>query len=155
LKHQEHIMKAVAALALAGLLAGCATPPESGNVYSSNETMHEQTVRMGIVESVRNVVIASPESGVGTLTGASLGGLAGSEVGGGKGSIAAGIVGAVAGGLAGQQVEHGSSNRPGFEITVHLENGELRAITQPADEMFRPGERVRLVSNGYTTRVTH
>jgi outer membrane lipoprotein SlyB len=155
LKHQEHIMKAVAALALGGFLAGCATPPESGNVYSSNETMHEQTVRMGIVESVRNVVIASPESGVGTLTGASLGGLAGSEVGGGKGSIAAGIVGAVAGGLAGQQVEHGSSNRPGFEITVHLENGELRAITQPADEMFRPGERVRLVSNGYTTRVTH
>jgi outer membrane lipoprotein SlyB len=76
-------------------------------------------------------------------------------VGGGKGSIATGILGAVGGGLLGQQVEHGGSNRPGFEITVRLENGELRAITQPADEMFRPGERVRLVSNGYTTRVTH
>jgi outer membrane lipoprotein SlyB len=155
LKHEEHIMKAVAALAGASILAGCATPPETGNVYSSYETMHEQTVRMGIVESIRNVVIASPESGVGTLSGAALGGLAGSEVGGGKGSIATGILGAVGGGLLGQQVEHGGSNRPGFEITVRLENGELRAITQPADEMFRPGERVRLVSNGYTTRVTH
>jgi outer membrane lipoprotein SlyB len=148
-------MKAVATLALAGILAACVTPPESGNVYSSYETMHEQSVRMGTVESVRNVVIASPESGVGTLSGAALGGLAGSEVGGGKGAIAAGILGAVGGGLFGQHVEKGASKRPGFEITVHLENGQLLAITQPADEMFRPGERVRLVSNGYATRVTH
>jgi outer membrane lipoprotein SlyB len=148
-------MKSLAALALAGILAGCGTPPESGNVYNSYQTMHEQDVRMGVVESVRNVVIASPETGVGTATGAALGGLAGSEVGGGKGSWAAGIVGAVAGGLAGQQVEQGSGKRPGFEITVHLDSGELRAIVQPADEMFRPGERVRLVSDGVMTRVTH
>ena len=148
-------MKTVAVLAGLSILAGCATPPESGNVYNSYQTMHEQVVRMGVVESVRNVVIASPETGVGTATGAALGGLAGSEVGGGKGAIATGIIGAVAGGLAGQHVERNANNRPGFEITVHLDSGELRAITQPADEMFRPGERVRLLSDGYTTRVTH
>jgi outer membrane lipoprotein SlyB len=153
--HEEVIMKSVVALAAAALLAGCATPPESGSVYNSYQTMNEQVVRMGTVESVRNVVIASPESGVGTMTGAALGGLGGSEVGGGKGSIATGIIGAVAGGLVGQQVERGAGRRAGFEITVKLDNGELRAITQPADEMFRPGERVRLLSNGYNTRVTH
>jgi outer membrane lipoprotein SlyB len=38
---------------------------------------------------------------------------------------------------------------------VRLDNGELRAITQDADEPFRIGERVRLLSNGRTTRVTH
>jgi outer membrane lipoprotein SlyB len=143
------------ALAGAGILAGCATPPESGSVYNSYQTMNEQVVRMGTVESIRNVTIASPESGVGTLSGAALGGLGGSQIGGGKGSIATGIIGAVAGGLVGQQVERNASNRPGFEITVRLDSGELRAITQPADEMFRPGDRVRLLSNGYTTRVTH
>jgi outer membrane lipoprotein SlyB len=148
-------MKTLAVLAGACILAGCATPRESGSVYNSAQAMHEQVVRMGTVESVRNVTIASPESGTGTVTGAALGGLAGSEVGGGKGSIATGIIGAVAGGLAGQHVEHNASNRAGFEITVHLDSGELRAITQPADEMFRPGERVRLLSDGYTTRVTH
>lgn len=55
----------------------------------------------------------------------------------------------------GQNVEQHANNRPGFEITVRLDNGELRAITQAADEMFRPGEHVRLLSNGLTTRVTH
>jgi outer membrane lipoprotein SlyB len=148
-------MKLLSALPLAGILAGCATPPESGNVYNSAQTMREQSVRTGVVESVRNVTIASPETGVGTLSGAALGGLGGSEIGGGKGSIATGIVGAVAGGLVGQKVEQNAGRRPGFEITVHIDGSGLVAITQPADEMFRPGERVRLVSDGYMTRVTH
>ena len=41
------------------------------------------------------------------------------------------------------------------QITVRLDNGELRAIAQEADEEFRPGERVRLVTGGGKTRVTH
>jgi outer membrane lipoprotein SlyB len=55
----------------------------------------------------------------------------------------------------GQPAEAHLNNRPGLEITVRLDNGELRAITQDADEPFRIGERVRLLSNGRTTRVTH
>ena len=65
------------------------------------------------------------------------------------------LVGAVAGGLIGNRVEADANRKPGYEITVKLDNGELRAITQLADEMFRPGERVRLLSNGITTRVSH
>ena len=143
------------AIITAGLLAGCATPPQSGSVYRSYQAQSEQVVRMGVVESVRNVTIVNPESGVGTMGGAALGGLAGSQIGSGNGSAAVGIVGAIAGGLIGNRVEANANNRPGFEITVKLDNGELRAITQSADELFRPGERVRLLSNGYQTRVTH
>ena len=47
------------------------------------------------------------------------------------------------------------AQRRGLEITVRLENGEMRAITQDADEIFRPGDRVRLLSSGGVTRVTH
>jgi outer membrane lipoprotein SlyB len=47
------------------------------------------------------------------------------------------------------------TKKQGLEITVKLDNGELRAITQEADETFRPGERVRLLSGGGVTRVTH
>jgi len=142
-------------LLLAALLAGCATPPPSGSVYRAGQVQNEQVVRMGTVESVRNVIIANPESGVGTMGGAALGGLAGSQAGSGNGSAAMGIVGAIAGGLIGQRVEANANNKPGFEITVRLDSGELRAVTQSADELFRPGERVRLLSNGYNTRVTH
>ena len=148
-------MKAIVSIALAGLLAGCAYPPPSASVYSAYQTQNEQIVRTGTVESVRNVSIVMPQSGTGTLSGAALGGLAGSTAGRGTGQAAATIVGALAGGLLGQHLEASANTRPGLEITVRLDSGELRAITQAADEMFRPGERVRLLSNGYTTRVTH
>jgi len=51
--------------------------------------------------------------------------------------------------------ENKIAQRRGLEITVRLENGEMRAITQDADEIFRPGDRVRLLSSGGVTRVTH
>jgi outer membrane lipoprotein SlyB len=151
----ELIMKAVVALTLAAALGGCAVTPQSSTVYRDYQTQNEQIVRMGQVESVREVEIANPDTGTGTLAGAALGGIGGSGAGGGNGSAAIGILGAVAGGVLGNRLEASLNKRKGFEITVKLDNGELRAITQQADEMFRPGERVRLLSSAYGTRVTH
>ncbi|MDC8758571.1 glycine zipper 2TM domain-containing protein [Janthinobacterium fluminis] len=152
-------MKALMTLALvstmAAGLAGCVVAPNSGSIYTSRQAQNEQTVRIATVESVREVRIDKGNSGTGALTGAALGGLAGSTVGGGNGSVAAGILGAVAGGLAGDNVEANMKRHAGVEITVRLDSGELRAITQDADELFRPGERVRLLSDGRKTRVTH
>ncbi|HAT30670.1 MAG TPA: hypothetical protein DCW29_07385 [Janthinobacterium sp.] len=148
-------MKALVSLALVSLLSACAVAPNSGSVYSAKQAQNEQTVRIATVESIREVRIAKSDSGTGTLAGAALGGLAGSTVGGGNGSVAAGLLGAVAGGLIGQNVEAKNKLRPGLEITVRLAGGDLRAITQDADELFRPGEQVRLLSDGRKTRVTH
>ncbi len=154
-------MKILAKLAIAGtlltsaLVSGCAST-SSGSVYSGAQTRGEQTVRMGVVESVRQVTIEGSKSGVGTLAGGAIGGVAGSNIGGGsRGSAIGTILGAVAGGVAGSAIEQGTSKTQGLEITVKLDSGELRAITQEADEAFRPGERVRLLSGSGVTRVTH
>lgn len=154
-------MKISTGMALAGLIAasafisGCAST-SSGSVYSGGQARQEQTVRMGVVESVRQVTIEGSKSGVGTIAGGAIGGVAGSNIGGGsRGSAVGTILGAVAGGLAGNAIEQGTTKKQGLEITVKLDNGELRAITQDADESFRPGERVRLLSGGGVTRVTH
>jgi outer membrane lipoprotein SlyB len=154
-------MKIFSRLAFAGAVAalafitGCAST-SSGSVYSGGQARQEQTVRMGVVESVRQVTIEGSKSGVGTIAGGAIGGVAGSNIGGGsRGSAVGTILGAVAGGLAGNAIEQGTTKKQGLEITVKLDNGELRAITQDADESFRPGERVRLLSGGGVTRVTH
>ena len=57
--------------------------------------------------------------------------------------------------MAGSHIEELSTRKDGIEITVKLESGELRAITEDADEVFKPGERVRLLSRGGVTRVSH
>lgn len=153
-------MKNLGRMGIAGVIivsafvSGCAST-SSGSVYSSGQARREQTVRMGVVESVRQVSIEGSKSGVGAVAGGVVGAVAGSNVGRGKGSTIGSILGAVAGGVAGNAVEQGVTKKPGLEITVKLDNGQLRAITQDADESFRPGERVRLLSSGGVTRVTH
>ncbi len=138
------------------LLNGCAIQNNSANVYKARETQVEMTVRYATVDSVHEVQIEQGRTGVGASTGAILGGIAaGSNIGGGNGSTAAGVAGAVLGGIIGQQVENNGQLKKGLEITVRLENGELRAVIQDADEAFKVGEKVRLVSHGSKTRVTH
>lgn len=138
----------------ATLVAGCA-PSQSGGAYSREQVRREQTVRMGVVESVREVQIEGTKSPVGAGAGAVAGGVAGSTIGHGRGSTIGAVVGAVAGGVAGAAIEEGVTRRKGLEITVKLDGGGLTSIVQEADEAFRPGERVRILSGGGATRVTH
>lgn len=143
----------VLVLAAAATLAGCATS-KSGDVYSRDEALREQTVRLATVESVRPVTIQGTRSGIGAASGAVVGGVAGSGVGHGKGSTIAGVLGAVGGGVAGQAIEEGTTRKNGVEITVRLDNGELRAIVQEETDKFVAGQRVRLLTAGGVTRVS-
>jgi outer membrane lipoprotein SlyB len=143
-----------AAACAAAILAACA-PSQSGSAYSRDQVRQEQTVRMGIVESVRQVQIEGTRSGIGPAAGAVAGGIAGSSVGHGRGSAAAAVLGSVAGGVAGQAVEQGATRRSGLEITVKLDNGDMVAITQEVDNTaFYPGDHVRILSNGGVSCVT-
>ncbi|MDX9952024.1 MAG: glycine zipper 2TM domain-containing protein [Methylophilaceae bacterium] len=148
------ISRLLVLLSLSLFLAACASS-QSGSVYSRDEARKAQTVRMGVVESVRTVRIEGTKSPVGTVAGGAVGGIAGSSIGHGRGSAAAAVVGAVVGGLAGAAAEEGLTRKDGLEITVKLDNGTLVAVVQEADEQFQPGERVRLIESGGTTRVSH
>jgi outer membrane lipoprotein SlyB len=141
------------ALASVLVLSACA-PGQGANTYSRNQARTEQSVRMGTVEGVRTVRLEGTRTPIGTLAGGVVGGVAGSTVGGGRGSTIAAVVGAVAGGLAGSAIEEGVTRKDGLEITVRLDNGNMIAITQEADEQFKPGERVRILSGGGVSRVT-
>ena len=141
-------------LSLAALLNACASS-NAGDVYSRDEARKVQTVKMGVVESVRAVKLEGTKTPIGAGAGAVVGGVAGSTVGHGAGSTIAAIVGAVAGGLAGSAAEEGITRKDGLEITVKLENGTMLAVVQEADVQFSPGDKVRLLDSGGVTRVSH
>ena len=143
----------LAALGALTIVAGCASS-NRGDVYSRGETRREQTVRLATVESVRPVMIEGTKTPIGTVAGGAIGGIAGSSVGHGRGSSIAGVLGAVGGGIAGSAIEEGATRKPGVEITVRLENGELRAIVQEEGEKFVAGQKVRLLTSGGVTRVS-
>lgn len=135
-------------------LAACASS-NSGSVYSRDDARKVQTIKTGVVESVRSVKLEGTKSPIGTVAGGAIGGIAGSSVGGGRGSAIAAVIGAVAGGLAGSAIEEGVTRKDALEITVKLDGGSMIAIVQEADEQFKPGDKVRIVENADTSRVTH
>jgi outer membrane lipoprotein SlyB len=139
--------------AAAVVVSACAPMPP--NTYPAYQAYYPQSVEMGVVETTRGVRMQGPDSGLGTFAGAALGGLAGSGIGSGGGQAAAIIGGAILGGLAGNAVERDANKFNGVEVTVRLDNGRMLAVVQPdAGELFRPGDRVRVLSDGRATRVT-
>jgi outer membrane lipoprotein SlyB len=149
-----HFIKLIMISILSLTFIGCASS-NSGSVYKRDDARKVQTVKTGVVESVRQVKLEGTKSPVGTVAGGAVGGIAGSTVGGGRGSAIAAVIGAVAGGLAGSAVEEVATRKDGVEITIKLDGGPLIAIVQEADEVFQPGDRVRIIENSSTSRVSH
>ncbi|MBR0566695.1 glycine zipper 2TM domain-containing protein [Azoarcus sp. L1K30] len=148
-------LRAMCGAMIVGLaLTGCASGL-GGGTYSRGEARRTMVVQFGTVESARAVQLEGTKSPVGTVAGAAVGGIAGSTVGGGRGSSIGAVLGAVAGGLAGSAIEEGVTRTPGVEVTVKLDNGQYLAVVQEDQgEGFQPGQRVRILRDGGTTRVT-
>ncbi|TAN78792.1 MAG: glycine zipper 2TM domain-containing protein [Gallionella sp.] len=144
----------VALLFAAAALAGCASSM-SGAGYTRGQARQVEDVRMATVESVREVQIEGTKTAIGTAAGTVVGGIAGSNVGAGKGSSVGTVLGAVAGGVVGSAIEEGATRQAGIEITVRFDDGRLIAVAQAADEKFQPGERVRVLTGGGVTRISH
>ena len=151
---KQHILAITFLCSGAVLLSGCVAG-QGGGDYARGEARQEQSVRTGVVESVREVRLEGTRSGIGTVAGGVAGGIGGAQIAHGWLGALGALAGAVGGGLLGQAAEEGVTGRKGLEITVRLDNGSLVAITQAADEEFRPGERVRILSGGGVSRVTH
>ena len=136
-------------------LTGCQSSL-TGDTYSRDEARTVQTVRLGTIESLRPVKIEGSKTPIGAGAGAVVGGVAGSTVGGGRGSLVAAVIGAVAGGLIGAATEEGFTRTQGVEITVREDDGGMRAYVQEVqpNEVFRVGERVRILSVNGTSRVS-
>lgn len=141
--------------AMALTLGGC-TSSLTGDSYSRDEARQVQTVRLGTIESLRPVKIEGSKTPIGAGAGAIVGGLGGSAIGGGRGSIVTAVIGAVAGGLLGSMTEEGLTRTQGVEITVREDDGSMRAYVQQVqeNEIFRIGDRVRVMTVNGTSRVT-
>lgn len=150
----NRVLQLAASLTAVALLAGCASD-QSGDVYSRDEARQVQTVRTGTITALRPVTIEGTKSPVGAGAGAVVGGIGGSAIGGGRGSFVTAIIGAVAGGLLGAATEEGFTKANGVEITVKDDDGGSRAYVQAVNkgEIFRVGERVRILTVNGTSRV--
>jgi outer membrane lipoprotein SlyB len=148
------LIKSLLVILVVSVITACASS-NSGSVYSRDEAKRTQTVKTGVVESVRQVKLEGTKTPIGTVAGGAIGGIAGSSVGSGRTSSVVAVIGAVAGAIAGSAVEEVATRKDALELTIKLDGGGLVAIVQEADEEFKAGDKVRIIENGSSSRVSH
>lgn len=146
----------IVSLCAAGLMLGGCVSGLQGTTYSRNEARQVQEVARGTIASVTPVVIEGRQSGVGQLPGAIVGGVAGSQIGDGAGQRIFTVLGAVGGAILGSQIEEQATRAQGLELTIDMDSGRTLSIVQEVDylDQFRPGQRVRVLTQGRLARVT-
>jgi len=106
----------------------------------------------GVVESIRVVEVREPASGVGAVAGGVLGGVVGNQIGHGGVRTLLTIGGAAGGAYAGNEIERNSKRHSVWRVSVRLEDGTLRALSQKAQPAFAIGDRVRIVDGSWIER---
>lgn len=106
---------------------------------------HPRCAECGVIESTRSVEKKGEGSGVGVVGGAVLGGLLGNQVGAGRGNTVATAIGAVGGAMAGNEVEKRVQSHRSYEVTVRLDDGSRRVISEATAPTWRAGDHVRVV----------
>ncbi len=142
-------------IAMSILTITACTTDTTGTTYSSREARQMQVVRFGTVTDARMVKLEGTKGEVGTLAGAAVGGIAASSIGGKRESAIAAVAGAVAGGVLGSMAEKKLTTQQGVELTIRLEDGSYVSVVQQADAnaLFTNGDRVKILSQGSTSRV--
>jgi outer membrane lipoprotein SlyB len=142
-------------LALTTLLQGCATRSYSNGVYTDADTQRAHSITPATVMAVRAVTIERATNGMGAAVGGNVGtALGGAASKSGNGQFFAAVLGGAAGSLLGQAVESKAALHPGLEISMRLDDGQLISVVQAADEPFKRGDRVRVLSAEGKSRVT-
>lgn len=144
----------VSATLLLMLLTACASKL-GGESYQRGEVGTMQRIEYATILSLRPVKIEGTKSGIGSAAGAVAGGVAASGVSGGKTSTVAAVIGAVLGGLAGSAMEEGMTRTDGVEFGLKMDDGREISLVQALtpNEVFRVGDKVRVIYNGGRARV--
>jgi outer membrane lipoprotein SlyB len=100
----------------------------------------------GVIESVREIDAKGEGSGLGAVGGGVLGGLLGNQVGGGRGKDVMTVVGVVGGAVAGNEVEKRVKTTRSYAVTVRLDDGTSRIISEASAPSWRIGDKVKIVN---------
>jgi outer membrane lipoprotein SlyB len=100
----------------------------------------------GTVESVHAVEQKGSATGLGAVAGGLTGAVVGNQMGRGNGNTAMTLLGAAGGALAGNEIEKNLKHRYSYRVTVRMDDGSFRTVSQSNAPAVASGERVRIVS---------
>lgn len=120
--------------------------------FSSKDTARKPVaplscVNCGLVDSIRTLQVDGKASGLGAVTGGVTGAVLGNQIGNGHGRDALTVLGGVGGAFAGHTIEKKVNRYTVYRVTVRMDDGSFRTLSQSHEPAVAIGSRVR-VSNG-------
>ena len=106
----------------------------------------------GKVEAIRAVEVKGQSSGLGAVAGGIVGGVVGNQFGRGGTKTLLTVGGAAGGAFAGDAVEKNMKKHTAWQVTVRLDDGSARTLSQSAPPPFAVGDRVRIVDGNALER---
>jgi outer membrane lipoprotein SlyB len=98
----------------------------------------------GTVDAIHSVELKGNATGLGAVAGGVTGAVIGHQIGRGNGNAAMTLLGAAGGALAGNEIEKNVKKQYSFRVTVRMDDGSFRAISQSAAPTVAVGDRVRI-----------
>lgn len=142
-------------LFIACLSVSCANRPVSTNELNVAKTIEDDNSVLGTVLVVREVKLKKAKTGVASAIGKTLGSYGGGALGTGVLSAAGSVAGGLVGGAIGSGIDEYQTTQSAIEILVKTNKGKTLLITQLDEEEFKPGDKVRIITLGNKTHVTH
>jgi outer membrane lipoprotein SlyB len=105
----------------------------------------------GVISAISSVKVKGEGTGTGAVVGGVTGALVGNQFGDGNGRTAMTVVGAAGGAYAGHEIEKNAKSYIVYRISVKMEDGTMRTVSQRQSPVFVVGDPVRLV-NGVLQR---
>jgi outer membrane lipoprotein SlyB len=136
-----------------------AAPSRTVTVSHATSTAHAAPARIveraivrsecadcGVVESTREIARKGLGAGVGAIGGAVAGGLTGNQIGFGGGNVAATAIGTAGDAVAGNEAKKRVESTKAYEVTVRLDDGSSRVVSEGGTPAWHAGDRVKIVS---------
>jgi outer membrane lipoprotein SlyB len=141
----------------AGALAPARVPNATSTGHGNNDTpklaVYANTcASCGTVASIHTVLLKGDATGLGAVAGGVTGAVVGNQIGRGNGNTAMTILGAAGGAFAGNEIEKNVKKHYSYRVTVHMDDGSIRTLSQPSAPVVTVGERVRVVDGTVIAR---
>jgi outer membrane lipoprotein SlyB len=121
--------------------------PKSPQV-AQTQVAQAKCEQCGVLQAVQAVEVKGDTSGAGAVLGGVAGAVVGNQFGRGDTRTVLTVAGAAGGALAGNEIEKHTKKHTVYRVTVKMDDGSLRTLSQSAAPTFGIGERVRI--NGVT-----
>lgn len=150
------VFSAVGVAAITGHLPGATSSPSavaSAPAVAQPKGAPAPCADCGVIEGIRAVQVAGEPTGLGAAAGGITGAVIGSQIGRGDGRTIAAIAGAAGGAYAGNSIEKNMKKHVVHRITLRMDDGSMRVLTQTAAPDYAVGARVRVVGQRIVERV--